>query len=167
MKQKSIKKMGGQINKRRGYAFEGEIKRGLDLIDGCTVYKVPDAKTMHTITALKSPADFVFTYNEHMFTIEAKTTKLKRLPWANFRDHQIDWVLSCPATAWFVINFHDRHKINETFLLDAPTLIELKKRYPTSVPIDKFRELCPKLERKTARFHPTESGPFINFESVL
>lgn len=148
------------LSTRRGYTFEKEVHNGLDLIPGAMVFKIPDAKSLGQIISIKAPADFIVSVGGIIITVEAKQTKLKRIPWSNFRQHQIDWVLSTP-NACFVINFNDRKKINRTFIVHAAELKALMEEFPNSVPMDSFQH---ELERQTAKHHPTGLGAFIKFK---
>lgn len=154
------------IHTRRGYQFEKEVHNGLDLIPQAMVFKIPDAKATRMITPVKVPADFMISLGHEIYTFEAKQTKLHRIPWSNFRQHQIDWVLHC-SKAYFVINFNNRHDINRTFLLNGEILQTLINNWDKSVPISAFEEWAIELERKTAKYHPTGLGPFIEISKEV
>lgn len=161
--------MSAQINKKRGYLFENEILTGLR-IEGIDAHKIPDAKSMRTMTTIKNPADFIASVGDKIITIEAKTTKLNRLPWANFREHQIQWCLNNPSCAYFVINFNNRKsgpsKINESFLVTAEHLEKWMDEHSTSIPLQIFRDECLELPRKTGSHNPLGTGAFIDFSEV-
>lgn len=161
--------MSAQINKKRGYLFENEILTGLR-IEGIDAHKIPDAKSMKTMTTIKNPADFIASIGDKIITIEAKTTKLNRLPWLNFREHQIQWCLNNPSCAYFIINFNNRKtgaaKINETFLVSAFHINKWINEYEKSVPLETFRKECIELPRFTAVHNPSSDHAFINFQGV-
>ena len=155
---------------RRGYVFEQEVERGLQLA-GLESWKIPDSKAMGRISPLKTPADFILSNGKKIMTIEAKQTKLASIPWSNFREHQVGWVLANPSVAYFVINFNNRrvgnNKVNETFLVDAHTLSGWMKVYSKSVPIDEFRRACKVLKRKTNKDNPLGTGAYIDFGGIF
>lgn len=158
--------MSAQQNKKRGYEFENEVIRGLHLQLGDDLaYKIPDSKTFGHLMTWKVPADFIISQNGKICTIEAKTTKLARIPFANFKQHQIEWVKSNPFTAYFVVNFRNKaSKINKTFLVTATEFTKFEENFKASVPMEEFSV---ELERKTQKHHPTGAGAFINFEGVF
>jgi hypothetical protein len=148
---------------RNGYLFEREVERGLELTPDLLIWKIPDGKSLGRVVPMKVPADFIISKNGRIYTIEAKQTKKERIPWTNFRLHQIEWVLQNPESAYFVVNFNNRKDINETYLVDAINLRIFQKRYPKSIPRSAFKDYCTELPRLTARFHPSNDGPFIDF----
>lgn len=164
------KKGTAQQGKKRGYQFEAEVLRGLKLIGGCLSYKLIDANTMGIQTRVKCPADFIISKNNTIFTLEAKTTKLARIPWTNFKPHQLEYCLHSPSKAYMIINFNNRktgdEKINRTFLVDGYGMAKLVTKWDASVPLEGVAEVATELERKTARFHPTEEGAFVDFGGV-
>ena len=153
--------MSVQQNKKRGYEFENEIIRGLKLsLGNDRVYKIPDVKTFGHLMTWRVPADIIASVRSKIITIEAKQTKLERIPFANFKQHQIDWVKANPNCAFFVINFNNRAKINKTFVVEANEFIELEQQYKASIPMSAFTH---EVERKTARWNPNGDGAFIDF----
>lgn len=157
--------MSAQQNKKRGYEFENEVIRGLELVKDLIVYKIPDAKTFGHLMTWSVPADIMFGYGGEIFTIECKQTKLARIPWANFKEHQILWG-EAVTKGYFIINFNDREKTNRTFLIPGAALSALKRITNASVPIDLLASVSTELERKTKRFHPDKKGAFIDFSTV-
>lgn len=170
MKYKKKTKYSPQLGKKRGYCFEAEVLRGLKLLEGSVPYKLIDANTMGVQTRIKCPADFVVGMRNRVITIEAKTTKLPRLPWTNCKPHQIEFALHSPSSAYFIINFNNRKtgpmKVNRTFLIDGYGIAKLISRWDKSVPLEGVAEYATELERKTAKHHPEELGAFICFEGV-
>lgn len=154
---------------RNGYIFETEVHKGLELA-GYDVWKIPDSKMMGRVINVKAPADFIISKGHGIKTLEAKSTKLARIPWANFREHQIQWCISNPSSAYFVIMFNNRKtgaaKINETFLVSAFHINKWIEEYDKSVPLDTFRKECIELPRFTAAHNPTADHAFINFQGV-
>lgn len=155
-------KRQAQKNKQKGYAFEHEVIRGLEMAEGCIVYKIPDAKTMAMLTTHKSPADIIFSNRGEMFTIECKHTTQNRFPWANISQHQIEWIMSC-KNAWLLIHMSAHKKV---FLVTKSNLRQLLSEFPSSVPLPAFESICVELERKTARYNPIEDKPFIDFSPI-
>jgi len=157
--------MSAKQNKKRGYEFEHEVQLGLQLqLGDFNVYKIPDSYLLKMQTGLSVPADFIISQDGKICTIEAKTTKLHRIPFANFKQHQIDWVKENPNSAYFVVNFRNKKaKINKTFLVTSIEWSKFEKDFKASVPMDAFSH---ELERKTKRFHPTEAGAYIDFNEV-
>lgn len=156
--------MSVQQNKKRGYEFENEIIRGLKMaLSGDLVYKIPDVKTFGHLMTWKVPADIIASIGGKIITIEAKQTKLSRIPFANFKQHQIDWAKANPHSAYFVINFNNRKDINKTFFVSSTEWRYLELEYKRSIPMEAFSF---ELERKTARFHPTKEGAFISFDGI-
>jgi len=154
------------VHTRRGYVFEKEVHEGLDLIKGMMVFKVPDSKSMRQITPVKAPSDFIFANIYGMYTIEAKQTKLARIPWSNFRQHQIDWVLHTPG-AYFVINFNNRNDVNRVFFLTGNDMKYLIGNFEKSVPMEEMAKVGVELERKTARFNTSGGGAFVDFGKLF
>jgi len=157
--------MSAQQNKKKGYEFENEVIRGLHLQLGEDLaYKIPDSKTFGHLMTWKVPADFIISQNGKICTIEAKTTKLHRIPFANFKQHQIDWVKANPNSSYFVVNFRNKvKKVNRTFVLTATEWSKFELEYKASVPMDAFSN---EVERKTKSYHPTGDGAFINFGDI-
>ena len=154
------------INSKRGYLFEAELMEGM-LLAGLNAHKIPDAKTLHTMTHIKSVADFIVGLGTKIITIEAKTTKLSRLPWANFRQHQIDWCLENPGSAYFVVNFNNRDKgkdlVNRTFLVSSQDILFWSQAHKVSIPLSQFEEDCIELTRFTGKHNEENGKAFIKF----
>ncbi len=157
------------VHTRRGYQFEAEVHEGLKLA-GLDVWKIPDSKAVGRVIPIRTPADFIYSNGKNIYTVEAKQTKLGRIPWSNFRDHQIEWCLANPDFAYFIINFNNRRlgvdKINETFIVTAADIILFQVRWPKSVPLQEFRDNCKQLYRLTPKYHPRNKCAYIDCEGV-
>lgn len=154
---------------RNGYLFEKEVQNGLE-IEGIQVWKVPDSKAVGRVINVKAPADFIFSTGNKIYTIEAKQTKLPRIPWSNFREHQITWCLDNPDCALFIINFNNRRRgkdaVNECFMVNGHVMSYFIDEFDKSVPLQAFRDHAVTLDRKTGSHNPLGTGAFIDFEGV-
>lgn len=88
----------------------------------------------------KNPCDYILLSKDKGIMLELKTTKEKRLPKANIREHQLE-ILGAVAQmgipAYFVINFRE---YDETYAIRADII---KKEFETgikSIPIKWFRD---------------------------
>jgi len=147
---------------RAGYVFETEVERGFDLIKNLQVYKVPDGKSLGRIIPMKVPCDFIVSKDGEIATFEAKQTKLPRIPWRNFKDHQLQWVIQNPDVAFFIVNFNNRKDVNRTFVIDGHAIRKAIAEFPNSVPMQYFADNGLEVERKTAKHHPEKKGAFID-----
>ena len=156
------------LSTRNGYVFESEVADGLE-VAGLHFFKIPDSKAVGRVIPIKVPADFMYTFKGVIYTLEAKQTKMKRMPWRNFREHQIEWVLANPHTAAFIINCNNRRfgadKINKTYIVTAADIKRLQLKYAHSVPIGEFAT-CVELNRMTKRHHPKKKGAFIEYKHL-
>lgn len=154
-------------NKKKGYDFEAEVGRGLDLGPQVINYKIPDSYLLRMATNLSVPSDFLFSLQGTLMTIEAKTTSQTRFPWRNISDHQVEWVLANPNCAFVVINLKKGREYNETYFVTAAHIKAWKSEYRASVPLDVIKTQCIELERFTESHHPEKEGAFISFKGVL
>ena len=153
------------MSKRQGYTFEAEVQAGLELAKPAMWFKIPDGKSMGIRTPLKVPADFIYTFDS-MCSIEAKHTKLQRMPWRNFKVHQVEWVLNNPRSAYFIVGFtHKRSK--RVFLLFADQLYTFLDQFDTSIPMAAFEETCIELTRLTGRHNPERPHAFVQLDLSL
>ena len=84
----------------------------------------------------KNPADYILLTKHGGYLLELKTTKEKRLPRANVRDHQLEILAEASKQglhAYFIVNFRT---YDETYLISGDTLqqaFEGKKSIPSSL----------------------------------
>lgn len=157
-------------NRRRGYDVEKEVSNGFD-IAGLTYFKVPDGHTLRMQTTLKAPADFMLTCYGQILTVEVKTTKSARFPWPNIKQHQLDWVLANPSSAFLLVNFNNRKRgsaaLNESFVVGAKTLKKWRNEYVYSIPLTTFREEALPVQRHTASQNPLRNEAYIDASWIL
>ena len=116
-----------------GKAFEADFANSCP--DDMVLVRLKDGKGYG-----KNPCDFILLSKDRGYMLELKTTKEKRLPKSNIREHQLDilsTVEQMGIPAYFVINFRT---YEETYVVGAYTI---KKEFDTgkkSIPLDWFRE---------------------------
>ena len=88
----------------------------------------------------KNPCDFILLTKDKGYMLELKTTKEKRLPKSNIREHQLE-ILSTvermDIPAYFVINFRT---YDETYVIGANEIKQVFDSGKKSIPLDWFRE---------------------------
>lgn len=108
----------------------------------------------------KNPADYILLTKHGGYLLELKTTKEKRLPKANVREHQLAILAEASKLglhAYFIVNFRT---YDETYLISGDVLqreFEDKK----SIPIDWFRENCKRIKQTKKRTRWRYEYPFI------
>lgn len=108
----------------------------------------------------KNPADFILLSKHGGYMLELKTTKEKRLPKANIRDHQLAILSEASKLglhAYFIINFR---AYDETYLVSGDTL-EKAFEGVKSIPIQWFRDNCRQIEQYKKRTRWRYEYPFI------
>jgi penicillin-binding protein-related factor A (putative recombinase) len=147
---------------RNGYIFESEVERGLALA-GFDFYKIPDGKSLGRVIPMKVPCDFLLSWQKKLLTLEAKQTSLKRIPWRNFKTHQLEWVLKNPESAFFVIDFKEGRD-HTIYIMTAACLELAMDLFDSSVPKDFFEHNAVLLERKTGKHNSLNTGAFVEME---
>jgi penicillin-binding protein-related factor A (putative recombinase) len=147
---------------RNGYIFESEVERGL-LLAGFDFYKIPDGKSLGRVIPMKVPCDFMLSWDKRILALEAKQTSLKRIPWRNFKTHQLEWVLKNPESAFFIIDFKEARE-HTVYIMDAKCLNLAIELFDNSVPKDFFEHEAVKVERMTGKHNTLKNGAFISME---
>lgn len=88
----------------------------------------------------KNPCDYVYLTSTRGAMLELKTTKEKRLPLSNIREHQLDILSEASRQgigAYFVVNFRT---YDETYIIDAQILQKEFSKGKKSISLNWFRE---------------------------
>ena len=131
------------ISSKVGKAFEQDFYKSCP--DNYLLVRLKDGKGYG-----KNPADYILITKHGGYLLELKTTKEKRLPRANVRDHQLEILAEASKQglhAYFVVNFRT---YDETYLIAGDTLqqaFEGKK----SIPLEWFRENCRRIVQTKKR----------------
>ena len=108
----------------------------------------------------KNPCDYVLISKIAGYMIELKTTKEKRLPKANIRDHQLAILSEASKLglhAYFIINFRS---FDETYII-AGDVLEKAFEGVKSIPIQWFRDNCKRINQTKKRTRWRYEYPFI------
>ena len=108
----------------------------------------------------KNPCDYILLTRFAGYMIELKTTKEKRLPKANIRDHQLAILSEASKLglhAYFIINFRS---FDETYVIAGDTL-EKAFEGVKSIPIQWFRDNCKRINQTKKRTRWRYEYPFI------
>lgn len=108
----------------------------------------------------RNPCDYILLTRFAGYMIELKTTKEKRLPKSNIRDHQL--VILSEASklglhAYFIINFRS---FDETYII-AGDVLEKAFEGVKSIPIQWFRDNCKRINQTKKRTRWRYEYPFI------
>ena len=102
------------ISSKVGKAFEQDFYKSCP--DIYLLVRLKDGKGYG-----KNPADYILLTKQGGFLLELKTTKEKRLPRANVRDHQLEILAEASKQglhAYFIVNFRT---YDETYLKAGDT----------------------------------------------
>lgn len=141
------------ISSKVGKAFETDFYNSCP--DNMLLVRLKDGKGYG-----KNPADYILLTRFAGYLLELKTTKEKRLPRANIRDHQLQILSEASKQglmAFFIINFRE---YEETYYVAGDVLqnaFEGKK----SLPISWFRENCDRVKQNKKRTRWRYEYPFI------
>lgn len=141
------------ISSKVGKAFENDFARSCP--DNMLLVRLKDGKGYG-----KNPADYILLSKHAGYLLELKTTKEKRLPKANIREHQL--VILSEASklglhAYFIINFRT---FDETYLVPG-NVLEQAFEGKKSIPIQWFRDNCRRIEQYKKRTRWRYEYPFI------
>ena len=143
----------GSVSKTVGRNFEQDFYNSCP--DNMLLIRLKDGKGYG-----KNPCDYVLISKIAGYMIELKTTKEKRLPKANIRDHQLAILSEASKLglhAYFIVNFRT---YDETYLISGDTLqqaFEGKK----SIPLEWFRENCRRIVQTKKRTRWRYEYPFL------
>ena len=143
----------GSVSKTVGRNFEQDFYNSCP--DNMLLIRLKDGKGYG-----KNPCDYVLISKIAGYMIELKTTKEKRLPKANIRDHQLAILSEASKQglhAYFIVNFRT---YDETYLIAGDTLqqaFEGKK----SIPLEWFRENCRRIIQTKKRTRWRYEYPFL------
>ena len=143
----------GSVSKTVGRNFEQDFYKSCP--ENMLLVRLKDGKGYG-----KNPADYILLSRHGGYLLELKTTKEKRLPRANIRDHQL--VILSEASkaglhAYFIINFRS---FDETYLIAGDTL-EKEFEGKKSIPIQWFRDNCKQIPQYKKRTRWRYEYPFI------
>lgn len=108
----------------------------------------------------RNPCDYILLTRFAGYMIELKTTKEKRLPKANIRDHQLAILSEASKLglhAYFIINFRS---FDETYII-AGDALEKAFDGVKSIPIQWFRDNCKRINQTKKRTRWRYEYPFI------
>ena len=108
----------------------------------------------------KNPCDYILLTRFAGYMIELKTTKEKRLPKANIRDHQLAILSEASKLglhAYFIINFRS---FDETYII-AGDALEKAFKGVKSIPIQWFRDNCKRINQTKKRTRWRYEYPFL------
>ena len=143
----------GSVSKTVGRNFEQDFYNSCP--DNMLLIRLKDGKGYG-----KNPCDYVLLSKIAGYMIELKTTKEKRLPKANIRDHQLAILSEASKLglhAYFIINFRS---FDETYIIAGD---ELEKAFEgvKSIPIQWFRDNCKRIKQTKKRTRWRYEYPFI------
>lgn len=108
----------------------------------------------------KNPCDYILLTRNQGYMLELKTTKEKRLPKANIREHQLEvlgTVAEIGIPAYFVVNFRT---YDETYVVDAGVIKKEFEGGKKSLPIQWFRDNLTPLKQTKKRTRWRYEYPF-------
>ena len=143
----------GSVSKTVGRNFEQDFYNSCP--DNMLLIRLKDGKGYG-----KNPCDYVLVSKVAGYMIELKTTKEKRLPKANIRDHQLNILSEASKLglhAYFIINFRS---FDETYIIAGDTL-EKAFEGVKSIPIQWFRDNCKRIKQTKKRTRWRYEYPFI------
>lgn len=141
------------VSSKVGKAFEQDFYNSCP--DGVLLVRLKDGKGYG-----KNPADYILLTPNRGYLLELKTTKEKRLPRANIRDHQLQILAEASRQgiyAFFIINFRT---FDETYLVSGDKL-EREFKDAKSIPIQWFRDNCRRIKQYKKRTRWRYEYPFI------
>ena len=128
---------------RVGKAFERDFSNSCP--DGAMLVRLKDGKGYG-----KNPADYILLAPNYGCLIELKTTKEKRLPKSNIREHQLAILAEASRQnigAYFVVNFRT---YEETYVVAGDVLADALQNVK-SLPIQWFRDNAIKIPQTKKR----------------
>ena len=143
----------GSVSKTVGRNFEQDFYNSCP--DNMLLIRLKDGKGYG-----KNPCDYILLTRFAGYMIELKTTKEKRLPKANIRDHQLAILSEASKLglhAYFIINFRS---FDETYIIAGDTL-EKAFEGVKSIPIQWFRDNCKRINQTKKRTRWRYEYPFI------
>ena len=143
----------GSVSKTVGRNFEQDFYKSCP--DNMLLIRLKDGKGYG-----KNPCDYILISKMAGYLLELKTTKEKRLPKSNIRDHQL--VILSEASklglhAYFIINFRS---FDETYIV-AGDILEKAFEGVKSIPIQWFRDNCKRINQTKKRTRWRYEYPFI------
>jgi penicillin-binding protein-related factor A (putative recombinase) len=166
---------------RKGYVFEHEVERGLDLFVPY-YFKIPDTKMvgfinsilkkqgMGQITFPKIPADYIcHTASGKTYYLECKATDSGTFHFENIRPHQLveGYTINHISTGLEYLFVIHMKKYKRVFLVSPDLIWNLQKIGRASISLNEFEAATIEIPRLTESKHPQKLGAFIDFSKSL
>ena len=141
------------VSKTVGRNFEQDFYKSCP--DNMLLIRLKDGKGYG-----KNPCDYILISKMAGYLLELKTTKEKRLPKSNIRDHQLAILSEASKLglhAYFIINFRS---FDETYIV-AGDVLEKAFEGVKSIPIQWFRDNCKRINQTKKRTRWRYEYPFM------